>query len=274
MFNRRQRFLLIAVLALVGAVALSLSVSAGQITGENHSWFNYHWARTSNPFTVKIGDNVGTAWDSYLDTAILDWSQSEVLDARKVAGSTTAKTCKITAGRVEVCNAMYGSTGWLGIAGIYVSGNHITGAYVKLNDTYFKGSYNTPAWRNLVTCQEVGHTFGLAHQDEDFGNPNLGSCMDYTSDPSTNQHPNQHDYEQLVTIYSHLDSFTTVGMPMPKDVPPAMQNLILANVSQWGPVVELYNKGGLLFTTHVQDFGRGKKVVTHVFWLPGTHHEH
>ena len=31
----------------------------------NHSWGNYHWARTSNPFTVKLGDNVTRVWDSY-----------------------------------------------------------------------------------------------------------------------------------------------------------------------------------------------------------------
>lgn len=35
--------------------------------------------------------------------------------------------------------------------------------------------------------------------------------MDYTSDPSTNQHPNRHDYEELALIYSHLDSATTVS---------------------------------------------------------------
>ena len=25
----------------------------------NHSWEDYHWARTSNPFTLDVGDNVG-----------------------------------------------------------------------------------------------------------------------------------------------------------------------------------------------------------------------
>ena len=43
--------------------------------------------------------------------------------------------------------------------------------------------YNTPAYRRFVTCQELGHDFGLDHQDEVFDNPNLGSCMDYTNDP-------------------------------------------------------------------------------------------
>ena len=53
----------------------------------------------------------------------------------------------------------------------------------------------------MVMRQEVGHVFGLAHQDEDFNNPNLGTCMDYTGDPESNQHPNQHDRDQLDTIY-------------------------------------------------------------------------
>ena len=81
-----------------------------------------------------------------------------------------------------------------------------------MNDTYFNThKYNTPAWRQMVMCQEVGHTFGLDHQDENFDNANLGTCMDYTNDPSTNQHPNQHDYDELALIYKHLDSTTTVG---------------------------------------------------------------
>ena len=51
-----------------------------------------------------------------------------------------------TAGRMEVCNGSYGSTGWLGIAQIWLtSGSHITQATTKLNDTYFDTpAYNTP----------------------------------------------------------------------------------------------------------------------------------
>ncbi|MEP7130556.1 MAG: hypothetical protein ABI770_05450 [Sphingomicrobium sp.] len=94
---------------------------------------------------------------------------------------------------------------------------------MKLNDTYFNSAqYNTPAWRNLVSCQEVGHTYGLDHQDETFDNYNLGTCMDYTNAPSggvvggfnygpSNVAPNAHDYSELSTIYSHLDSTTTVA---------------------------------------------------------------
>src|SRR5512144_3097541 len=46
----------------------------------NHAWGNYHWARTSNPFTLKLGDNLSSSWDAYLATTSSDWSKSTVLD--------------------------------------------------------------------------------------------------------------------------------------------------------------------------------------------------
>jgi hypothetical protein len=201
------------VITVVGA---AVAIVAGLVApaAANHSWGGYHWARTSNPFTLKVGDNVSSAWDAYLDGAISDWSASSVLDLAKVAGGTRPKNCRPTAGRIEVCNARYGNNGWLGIAQIWLNGDHITQAIAKMNDTYFGTSaYNTPAWRRLVMCQEIAHGFGLDHQDENFDNPNLGTCMDYTSDPDgppSNEHPNAHDYAELEVIYSHLDGSTTV----------------------------------------------------------------
>jgi hypothetical protein len=78
-----------------------------------------------------------------------------------------------------------------------------------MNDTYFnQAPYNTPEERNHVMCQEVGHTFGLGHQDE--SGADLGTCMDY-SQSLNSQHPNQHDYEQLEIIYAHLDGTSSIG---------------------------------------------------------------
>lgn len=130
---------------------------------------------------------VSRQWDLYLVTTVSDWSKSTVLDLTEVAGQSTSKRCRATAGRVEVCNAAYGSNGWLGIASRSANGSHITQGTVKLNDTYFNmAQYNTPAWRNLVSCQEVGHTLGLDHQDTNFNNTPLGTCMDYSvARPST-----------------------------------------------------------------------------------------
>ena len=121
----------------------------------------------------------------------------------------------------------YGNNGWLGIAQIWASGSHITQGVVKLNDTYFNTpTYDTGSWRQFVMCQEIGHTFGLDHQDENFNNANLGSCMDYTNNPSSNQHPNTHDYDQLESIYSHVDGTTTVGMSTGAQAqPPSMSDI-------------------------------------------------
>ena len=53
----------------VAAVAIALAIAAGPLSA-NHAWGSYHWARTANPFTLDVGDNVTSAWDSYLKTAI------------------------------------------------------------------------------------------------------------------------------------------------------------------------------------------------------------
>jgi hypothetical protein len=251
----RPRRLLAIATAVVLVAFLSPAAQA------NHSWGGYHWARTSNPFTIKLGNNVSGVWTTSLSTASADWSKSTVLDTTIVAGGTRPRTCKATTGRVEVCNASYGNTGWLGVASISITGGtHITKGTVKLNDTYFNtAQYNTSAWRNLVTCQEIGHTFGLDHQDENFDNANLGTCMDYTRDPSTNQHPNQHDYDELVTIYSHLDSTTTVGAAVP-----GSSASVGNDASTWGRQVEGSRNAG--HSTFVRDLGSGNLVITFVTW--------
>ena len=186
---------------------------------------------------MQLIDNVDANWDSYLRTTSTDWTKSTVLDTTIVAGSGNPRTCKATAGRVRVCNAAYGNTGWLGVASIRITGGtHITRGTVKPNDTYFStAQYNTPAYRNLVSCQEVGHTSGLAHQDENFTNPTWAPAWT-TNDPSTNQHPNQHDYDELVTIYSHLDSTTTVGLAVGQTNVDRSQ--VRNDASTWGARLE------------------------------------
>jgi len=245
--------------SLIGIAAITMALLAPGLASANHSWGGYHWARTANPFTLKLGDNVSGPWDANLATASGDWTASSVLNTSIVAGSTRPRNCKPTTGRVEVCNASYGNTGWLGVAGISITGGtHITKGYVKLNDTYFNTpTYNTTAWRNLVMCQEIGHTFGLDHQDENFNNANLGTCMDYTSNPSTNQHPNAHDYQQLETIYAHLDSTTTVGAVAPGGSG-------AADAADWGQLVRTSQDGRL--STFVKDLGAGQLIVTFVIW--------
>lgn len=250
------------------AFALFAIVSFAPSASADHSWGGYHWAHSSAPLSLKLGDNVSAKWDQYLGLASSDWSASSVLGTAVVAGRTNPKNCRAVSGRVEVCSGRYGGTGWLGIASVWVSGSHITQGTVKLNDTYFDtAKYNTPAWRKYVACQEIGHTFGLDHQDEAFSNANLGTCMDYTNDPSgsslgqlSNEHPNAHDYGMLESIYSHLDSGTTASRA------PASsgQEVDYSDPSTWGTRIREARHGRS--SIYERDLGRGGKVFTFVTW--------
>lgn len=260
-----------------GALALGAALTAVATPATaGHSWGGYHWARTANPVRVQVGDNVDGNWDVYLQGAMTDWNSSTVIESPLVAGSAKPRNCRGVAGTIQVCNSSYGNTGWLGIASISITGGtHITQGTVKLNDTYFSSpGYNTPAWRRMVTCQEIGHAYGLDHQDSNFDNYNLGSCMDYTNAPAggilngfnygpSNEHPNAHDYDELATIYSHLDSTTTVAFRSngagafgdPGDSP-----------RDWGRAIRYDGKGRP--DTFERIDGPGLKTVTHVFWAP------
>lgn len=244
-----------------------------------HSWGGYHWANelnpTSSPFTVQLGNNVSETWQPFLYTASNDWSVSKRLDASVGTGGVdNTKRCKPTVGRVEVCNNSYGRNGWLAIAQVWLSGLHITQGAVKLNDSYFNtAKYNKAGWKHLVMCQEIGHTFGLDHQDEIFGNANLGTCMDYTDDPDgtiktqlSNEHPNKHDYDQLEIIYSHADgaaSVQTASRGTPAATGEASRSTGIGT-AEWGRLIRSSNGGR---TERFElDLGNGQKVVTFVIW--------
>ncbi len=148
MFASIRLRLLVAGIVMLAFVAFSSPAYA------DHSWEDYHWARQSNPFTLPLRDNVSPAWDSYLETASSDWSESSVLDTAIVGGGQrTAKCRPPKSGWVKVCSAGYGRTGWLGLARIWVREDHIRRGTVKVNNTYFKRPrYDNPEWRNLVMC--------------------------------------------------------------------------------------------------------------------------
>ena len=118
-------------------------------------------------------------------------------------------------------------------------------------------------------CQEVGHTFGLDHQDENFTNANLGTCMDYTYNPSgtpPNLGPNTHDFDQLVSIYGHSDSVTKVG----RTVSPSLVNSSAADEDDLskgddlGKVVRKDSKGRP--SLYERDLGKGETLFTFIFW--------
>ncbi len=186
--------------------------TCGGLVYADHSWGDYHWARTTSSFDLTVVNSTTSDWDPYVEQAVGDWSSSSVLNMVESSGSDAKRVrrrCQGGSGQVRICNDTYGNTGWLGIAGISLDNNgHITTGYTKLNDTYFSQSYyNSPDWKQSVTCQELGHNVGLGHQDEDFDNQSLFSCMDYQDPPF--EFPNGHDFDQLETQYGHLDTYNS-----------------------------------------------------------------
>jgi hypothetical protein len=251
----RKSFLAVLVVVLASGATASTALAS-------HAWSNYHWARTANPFTLKVGDNVNSTWDAHLDQAIADWTRSSVLDLTEVTGAARGK-CRPSSGRIEVCNGTYGNNGWLGLAQIWISGSHITQGTTKVNDTYFNTpTYNNPTKRQHVMCQEIGHDFGLGHQDE--SGADLNTCMDYSS-ALDNPSPNQHDYDQLESIYAHLDSFNSYT---------GAESAGLAGTDAKPEKVERTDR--IKDSTIVEHFADGSKKATHVFWAldgPRGHHD-
>ena len=249
----------------------------------NHAWNDYHWATRGTAFTLSLGNNLTTTeWQNDLATVSSQWSSAplaeRVLSTSVVVGNDIGrqKRCRPTSGRVEVCNASYGRTGWLGVATIWItSGSHIVQGTVKVNDYYLgpgaSYAYNNTYEREHVMCQEVGHTFGLDHQDT--SGASFGTCMDYYhSTNSTSTTPNAGDYDELLCIYDpadagrtltsgsgstghsctgtgHLDSSTTIGA--------ALGHGAAAAIPWWANPSE---------SVYVEHLANGQTQVTYITW--------
>ena len=261
-----QRSLTITILGLTFSMYPSL-------THADHSWGSYHWARTANPFTLKLGDNLTTAdWKSKLGQASQDWNSPEIflttspLITAIVVGQGGTR-CAMVAGTAQVCNGRYGNNGWLGLASINITGvDHIRQGSARMNDTYFNSpTYNNTNEKLHVMCQEIAHTFGLDHQSTDGSSQN--SCMDYFSNTGANATstlsttPNLHDFEQLNTIYAHLDSISTVAM-MGASAVSALEST--EDSKSWGKL-KSQSRNGRSSTYERLDLD-GSQTVTHVYW--------
>ncbi len=272
-------------------VALAATIALGAMVpaSATHSWGGYHWAGNGSNLSLKVNKAITSQWTASVNTAIADWETSNELTLTSASSTANRKKCSPIAGQILVCNDSYGQRCWLGIASIWLSNGHISQGTTKLNDSYFnQAQYNTPAWRSLVACQEIGHDFGLDHQDEGFGPPNLGTCMDYTNDPDgggaygpANDHPNAHDYSMLNTIYNHDDGFTTSTAAtnfgiraVGQKVPAAVQDeeALGDTPASWGRAIHRDGKGRP--DVFVKDLGPGRKAITHVFWAIGDGHDH
>lgn len=248
--------------AFIAASVAALAISVPAIA--NHSWDALHWARPSGvEVRVPVGDNVGPQWDKYLLGAVVNWNKSAVIQSPIVPGRTLPVKCQLVSGTIQVCNAAYGVTGWLGLTSVKLSNGHISAMSSKLNDSYFNTStFNTPGWRQYVTCHELGHAYGLAHQDEDFYNPNIGSCLDLPLNVQGNEGPNAHDYDMLLTIYNHAENAIAAANGA------TSSNLEIGNSPKdWGKAIKFDQTGRPI--VFVRILSPTERILTDVIWAPG-----
>lgn len=248
------------------ALVLGVSLSANA----THSWNNYHWARTTSSFTLQTLNstvaNGNANWPQLLGLAASDWNTSTKLDLNVVSyanDSTSRKKCSAVAGKIRVCNASYGRNGWLGLASINLDSNgHISQGTAKMNDSYSSTWTSDPNEARHVMCQEVGHTFGLDHQSTD--GSSQSTCMDYSSSPNSTR-PNAHDYDELVTIYSHADSYNSYSTSLASVT--TAQNA-MAGGNGLGTLVHKDH----FYETYVAPDGKGGLWIHHVTLAPGSEH--
>ena len=205
------------------ALATTMLVLPAASAQANHSWGDWHWSRSANPFTLQVLNSTtdartpigGQNWPPMLTKSATDWSQSAVLDLavqpQTAADLAARPACTFALNAIRVCNVTNPDATWLGLATVVgdVFGGHLTAATAQVNDTWFglPGLYDSTAAQHVL-CQEIGHTFGLDHQSDD--GSDLNTCMDY-AEALDNPSPNAHDFQQLDSIYAHLDGTSGGG---------------------------------------------------------------
>lgn len=296
--------------------AVAIAAVAAQPASANHSWSTYHWPITGENTTFDVYTALTqTYWRSMTDSTGPTPRTADIIDeARRDWGTSSsdpqpgtgtvyknylkphfagtrpqseARKCNPISGAIFVCSDSYGFRGWLGIASIWLNGSHITQATTKLNESYHNsGTYSSYSWRAAVACQEIGHDFGLGHQNEDFNTDETESCMEYTNRPLDNESPDWHDFQQLQTIYdAHLAespgsggggggggpgngkgpnkldpfAFREVGKPLPSESPIVSDD--------WGTAIAFDAHGRPnVFELQIR---QGFRKITHVTWVPG-----
>ena len=152
----------------------------------SHGWSNYHWQRTSSALknipvrryhSASLGPSVQHGNDR-LAESVDDENQASDGGFRQAPNPSA----RCVTGQVSCATELwkYGLARFGSIA--VKRGAHLVGRSSQ-NNTYSMAQYNNVAWRQLVICQEIGHTFGLGHVNVRINTPNTGSCMDYTNDP-------------------------------------------------------------------------------------------
>jgi len=198
---------------------------------------------------ITVYNALSSDWYPYFTQALQNWAfghtpTSLLLFTQQV---TTDSSCSSISNAIKVCNGDYGETGWKGINEAMVTSNGwITESTARMNDYYLSSA--SDGEKLYTMCHETGHAWGLNHQgtakyyvsihtiyiyifvflpfihfvlfmsyfhlfllpkDENFYNKDLGTCMDYVSNPQDNPKPNAKDFKILYDLYGYIPNGTS-----------------------------------------------------------------
>jgi hypothetical protein len=215
---KRFSYFIIVVIATLAVTAASAAASHSYRTSGGTP---LHWASVNtNTAQVLIlstlyGGYTGR-WAQYLQETEADWdSPTANWNSSISPSSADPSACPYSDGRIRVCSAAFGSTGWAGLAQWQYdnSTGHILRGRNWLNDDTSGikssgscGGMPCQDYAKAVVCQELGHTLGFDHV-------NAYSCMGTSYFPSAlgATRPNTNDTNELNANHAHVDSITEDG---------------------------------------------------------------
>lgn len=213
------------------------------------------WNNKGKGLTLSVQNGCSNDWDQYFTQAISDWSGSDALKLSTTKLNSQDLDCTAKRGKMIVCNNYFGITGWTGLNEVYFEGSKIAASVAKMNESYLNKASTSE--KQYVMCHEIGHGFGLPHRDERINNPDLGTCLDYTTKFDLNKQPDEVDFQHLRDMYGTIPTRRRVLREESAHIETS-----LPKVSEWR-----YQDGRLLHQSshhavYENDLGDGVRVVT------------
>jgi hypothetical protein len=232
-------------------------------TGETAQEEFKSWKNKGKGLKLTIINAMDPEWYEFFDIAVADWNASPSLSLTPQMANPD-NDCELIPGKLKACNGDYGKSGWSGLNEAWIDDRGwITGSTAKMNEYYLLGSgYDE---KRFVTCHEIGHGFGLPHRDTNVNNPNIGTCLDYTTNYKSNVSPDEVDYSNLETLYGTINRRRTLQESVELDederLPQHLRNASTEKSS--------YKNGRLLLKSqhreiYEREFPDGSKIITTV----------